>query len=289
MPDSEISVTVLAAISTATVADNILVRLTNGNEYTATVVGYDSDADIAILKVEAEGLTAAICGDSDKLSVGEELVVVGNPLGELGGTVTNGIVSATEREISVNGVKMSLIQTNAAVNPGNSGGGMFNMAGQLVGIVNAKSSGSDVEGLGFAIPVNEALSVSEQLLEYGYVRGKVTIGVTFTEVSNSSFFFYYNLKPGVYVSELTPDLNDKVLKVGDRIIAVNEQEISSSREIKEMLMDCAVGDKMKFQLYRDGKLTEVEVTCYEKVPTTQSDIAFEEKDPSGNQGGRSPK
>ncbi len=273
---------------TAAVADNIIVRLTDGTEYTASVVGYDSDADIAILKVEAEGMTAAVCGDSDKLAVGEELVVVGNPLGELGGTVTNGIVSATEREISVNGVKMSLIQTNAAVNPGNSGGGMFNMAGQLVGIVNAKSSGSNVEGLGFAIPVNEALSVSEQLLEYGYVRGKVTIGVTFTEVSNSSFFFYYNLKPGVYVSELTPGYNDKVLQVGDRIIAVNEQEISSSHDIKEMLMGCAVGDTLKFQLYREGKLTEVEVTCYEKVPTPQSEIAFEEKEP-GSQSDRSPR
>ncbi|MBR5253370.1 MAG: trypsin-like peptidase domain-containing protein, partial [Clostridia bacterium] len=149
------------------VADNIIVRLTNTHVYNASVVGYDTDSDIAVIKIEETGLTAAVIGSSDNLAVGEELVVVGNPLGELGGTVTNGIVSATEREIDVNGVTMSLIQTNAAVSPGNSGGGMFNMKGQLVGIINAKSSGSGVEGLGFAIPVNTALTVTEQLMEYG--------------------------------------------------------------------------------------------------------------------------
>ena len=263
--------------STGAVADTITVRLTDGNTYPADVVGYDSDADIAIIKIAATGLTAAQCGDSDKLTVGEELLVVGNPLGELGGTVTNGIVSATEREIEVNGVKMNLIQTNAAVNPGNSGGGMFNMKGQLVGIVNAKSSGTGIEGLGFAIPIDEALSVTEQLLEYGYVRGKPMIGVTFTEVSNNNFLFYYNIKAGVYVDSLTEGYNDKVLEVGDRIVAVNGTTISSSSEIKAIVTSSAVGDKLTFQVERNGKLTEVEVTCYEKKPTTaqKSDIEFD--------------
>ena len=183
---------------TGSVADNIIVRLTNGQEYAAASVGYDTDSDIAILKIDASGLSAAICGNSDNLAVGEELVVVGNPLGELGGTVTNGIVSATEREISVNGVKMHLIQTNAAVSPGNSGGGMFNMEGKLVGIINAKSSGTGVEGLGFAIPINDALTVTEQLMEYGYVRGKTYIGVGFDVVSSSNtFYYFYGIKPGV--------------------------------------------------------------------------------------------
>ena len=129
------------------VADTVTVRLTDGTEYPAEVKAYDTDEDIAIVKIEAKGLKAVKCGDSDKLVVGQELVIVGNPLGELGGTVTNGIVSATEREIQVGGVSMHLIQTNAAVNPGNSGGGMFNMRGELVGIVNAKSSGTGIEGL----------------------------------------------------------------------------------------------------------------------------------------------
>lgn len=268
---------------TGAVADSITVRLTNGDEYPASVTGYDSESDIAIIKVEAEGLTAAQCGDSDNLAVGEELIIVGNPLGELGGTVTNGIVSATEREIDVNGVKMNLIQTNAAVNPGNSGGGMFNMKGQLVGVVNAKSSGTGIEGLGFAIPVNEALNVAEQLLEYGYVRGKTMIGVTFSEVSSNSFYFYYNIKAGVYVDSLTEGYNDDVLKPGDRVVAVNGNTISTYAEIKSIVTSSSVGDKLKFQVERNGKLMEVEVECFEKVPETENNIEFSESEPSETQ------
>ena len=262
--------------STGSVADSITVRLTNGDEYNATVKGYDAEADIAIIKIEADGLTAAQCGDSDKLAVGEELVIVGNPLGELGGTVTNGIVSATQREIEVNGVKMSLIQTNAAVNPGNSGGGMFNMKGQLVGIVNAKSSGTDIEGLGFAIPINEALEVTEQLLQYGYVRGKTMIGVTFTEVSSNTFYFYYNIQAGVYVDSCTEGYNDDILKPGDRVVAVNGNTVSSTSDIKSIVSSSSVGDKLKFQIERNGKLMEVEVECFEKVPDNQNSIDFDE-------------
>lgn len=259
---------------TQKLADNITVRLTNGDEYTAEVKGYDADADIAVLKIDADGLTPAVCGNSDNLAVGEEVVVVGNPLGKLGGTVTNGIVSATEREIQISGVTMTLIQTNAAVNPGNSGGGMFNMKGELVGIVNAKSSGSGIEGLGFAIPVNDAVNVMKQLLEYGYVRGKPMIGVTFAEVSNSSFMFYYDLKEGIYVSDLTKGYNDDVLKVGDRVIAVNGTEISSYNDIKSIVSASDVGDVLTFQIYRDGKLMEVEVTCYEKLPDGAAGVDF---------------
>lgn len=263
--------------SNSTVADNITVRLTDSTEHNASVIAYDSDADIAIIKIEAEGLVPAQCGDSDKLTVGEELVVVGNPLGELGGSVTNGIVSATEREIQMGGVTMHLIQTNAAVNPGNSGGGMFNMKGQLVGIINAKSTGTGIEGLGFAIPINTALEVSEQLLQYGYVRGKTMIGVSFQDVSSNNYYYYYNIKAGVYVAELTEGYNDDVLKVGDRVIAVNGEEVTSSQDIKAVVTSSSVGDKIKFQLYRDNKLMEVEVTCYEKVPDSQANIQFEQE------------
>jgi serine protease Do len=260
----------------ANVADTVTVRLTDGSEFPADVKVYDSEEDIAIIKIKASGLTPAHCGDSDKLAVGEELVIVGNPLGELGGSVSNGIVSATEREIQVGGVSMHLIQTNAAVNPGNSGGGMFNMKGELVGIVNAKSSGTGIEGLGFAIPINQVLGVTEQLLEYGYVRGKPMIGVSFTDVSGSNYFFYYNVKAGVYVSGLVAGMNDNVLKEGDRIIAVNGEEISSSDDIKALVYASSVGDKMTFQLYREGKLMEVEVTCYERTPETKdASISFD--------------
>lgn len=265
------------------VADNITVRLTNGEEYKATAIGADADSDIAVLKIEAENLTFAVAGNSDNLAVGEEVVVVGNPLGELGGTVTNGIVSATEREMDVNGVTMHLIQSNAAVNPGNSGGGMFNMKGELIGIVNAKSSGTGIEGLGFAIPINEALNINAQLLQYGYVRGKVMIGVGFDQVENSSsmFMYYYNVKPGLYVTSLTEGYNDSVLQVGDRVIAVNGEEVTTVADVKAIVSAASVGDKLKFQLYRDGKLIGVEVTCYEKVPDGKqsADIQFEAQQP----------
>jgi len=265
--------------SGTTIADNITVRLTNGEEYKATAIGADADSDVAVLKIEAQGLTFAVAGNSDNLAVGEEVVVVGNPLGELGGTVTNGIVSATEREMEVNGVTMSLIQSNAAVNPGNSGGGMFNMKGELIGIVNAKSSGTGIEGLGFAIPINEALQINEQLLQYGYVRGKTMIGVSFNQVDNSAsmFMYYYNMKPGLYVSSLSEGYNDDVLQVGDRVIAVNGEEVSTQADVKAIVTESSVGDKLKFQLYREGKLIEVEVTCFEKVPdgVEGSDIEFE--------------
>ena len=136
-----------------------------------------------MIKIKANDLSAAVWGDSESLTVGEQIVVVGNPLGELGGTVTTGIVSASDREIKIDDTKMTLLQTDAAVNPGNSGGGMFNFKGELVGIVNAKSSGTGIEGLGFAIPSNDAKDVVEQLLEFGYVKGKVYLGISFYEAN----------------------------------------------------------------------------------------------------------
>ena len=267
------------------VADTVTVRLTDGTEYPAEVKAYDTDEDIAIVKIDAKGLKAVKCGDSDKLVVGQELVIVGNPLGELGGTVTNGIVSATERKIQVGGVTMHLIQTNAAVNPGNSGGGMFNMRGELVGIVNAKSSGTGIEGLGFAIPVNKAVSVSEELMTKGYVSGKPMIGVSFEDVSDNtgSLFFFggrtSDIKPGVYVRSLVEGMNDKVLKEGDRVIAVNGDEIGSSEDIKAAVSAASIGDKLTLQLYREGKLMEVEVTVFERTPdvTAAASSAAEEK------------
>lgn len=252
-----------------TIAEKITVRLTDGSEYDATVVGTDADADIAIIKIDKSGLTPAVMGDSDTLSVGEDVIAVGNPLGELGGSVTNGIISALDREISVNGVEMNLLQTNAAVNPGNSGGGLFNMRGELIGVVNAKSSGDGVEGLGFAIPVNDALNVAEQLMEYGYVKGKVVIGISLYDVTDASMARYLGLSGyGTYITDVTAGYNDDVLQVGDRIISVNGEEISSSEDVTAIVKKASVGDKLTFQVSRNGKITEVEVTCYEKVPET---------------------
>ena len=267
-------------------AETITARLTDGEEYKAEVITYDSDEDIAILKIDAKGLVPVRCGDSDRLIVGEELVVVGNPLGKLGGSVSNGIVSATQREIEIGGVTMSLIQTNAAVNPGNSGGGMFNMKGELIGIVNCKSYGEEIEGLGFAIPINQALKVSEELLTKGYVSGKPMLGIQLDDVSNqsNSFFFFYSVRSGLYVTAVSEGLNDKVFKVGDRIIAVDGEEVSSREDVKTILYKHAVGDKIKVQLYRDNKLMEVEATLYERVPDADQSATFGEADVKGSLG-----
>ena len=260
-----------------TPADTITVRLTNGEEYKAELIGTDSDSDIAVLKIEAAGLTPAVCGNSDNLVVGEAVLAVGNPLGELGGTQTEGIISALDREIDVNGTTMTLLQTSAAVNHGNSGGELFNMRGELIGVVNAKSSGTGIEGLGFAIPINDALNVSEQLLEYGYVRGKVAIGVSFYECTDALEARYYGLPGyGVYVMELTKGYNENVLQILDRIISIDGKEISTFSDISSIVKEHSVGDVLKFQISRDGQIMEVDVTCYEKVPAGIGEVEFEE-------------
>ena len=250
------------------VADLITVRLRNGDEYKAECIGTDSESDIAVLKIEANDLKFAVAGDSSKLLVGDEVVAVGNPLGELGGTVTDGIISATSREIDVDGTKMTLLQTNAAINPGNSGGGLFNMRGELIGIVNAKSSGTGIEGLGFAIPVNVALEVFGEICEHGYVTGRTFIGVRFLEVNDAfdAYRYFKSKSTGVYVYETTDGYNDGVLKYGDRVIAVDGKEITSYDDIKSIVKAASVGDKLKFSVYREGKLTEVDVKCFEYVP-----------------------
>ena len=181
----------------------ITVALHDGTTYEAQLIATDSKMDIGVIKIEASGLTPAILGDSDSLSVGEPVVAVGNPLGQLGGTVTDGIVSALDREIILNNERRNLLQTNAAINPGNSGGGLFNADGELVGIVVAKSSGEDVEGLGFAIPINDAKPIIEDLIAQGYVGGRVSLGVTALDLTSPQLAAQYGYKtPGVYVQSV---------------------------------------------------------------------------------------
>ena len=260
--------------STGKLADSVKVRLTDGSEYDAKVVGHDSDSDIAVIKIEAKNLSPAVLGSSDSLKVGEQVIAVGNPLGELGGTVTGGIISATNREISVDNNMMNLIQIDAAINPGNSGGGLFNMKGELIGIVNAKSTGSDVEGLGFAIPIDEAGRVAEELISNGYVSGKSYVGISLTDITDSFTAYYYfkNQSTGVYITQVQEGYNDGVLQYGDRIAAIDGTEISSSADVKEIVKEHKVGDEMTFTVSRNGKMTDVTVKCYEYVP--QSDVSF---------------
>ena len=246
-------------------ATKIVARLTNGLEYEAKLAGSDAESDIALLKIEATGLAFAGMGNSDALKVGQEIVVIGNPLGRLGGSVTNGIVSALDREVSIEGEAMNLLQTNAAVNPGNSGGGLFNLAGELVGIVNAKTSGTGIEGIGFAIPINDALAVAKELSEHGYVRGRTDLGINYLEVAEITVqhLMYGYTKPGVYV--IDSPLNTE-LKNGDRIVAIDNIEISKLSDIKAIIREHKIGDMVSVTVVRNNRNVTVTATCYEYVP-----------------------
>lgn len=242
-------------------ARKITVRLTNGETYTPVLVGCDTQTDIAVLKISAEDLPAAILGDSDSLVVGELAVAVGNPLGQLGGTVTEGIISALNRTITLDGVEMTLLQTTAAINPGNSGGGLFNGQAQLIGIVNAKCSGSDIEGLGFAIPINSVKEVIKQIISYGYVRGRVDLGVTLLDISDTFTALMYGVREtGVYVA-LTA--NSSYFQVGDRIVSINNEKVSKAAQVNRLLKDYKVGDRVKFVVKRANRLIELNVTLAE--------------------------
>lgn len=255
--------------SNTTYADRVTVTMKNGTEYDAEVIGGDPNADVAVLKVElgdGERLRAAIFADSNTLAVGEEVIAIGNPLGELSGTVTNGIISALAREISVEGVTMNLLQTNAAINPGNSGGGLFNMKGQLIGLVNAKSSGTGIEGLGFAIPANDALETAKSIIENGGAvkESTVKIGITTYNIQTASDAIKYGFNAlGVYVVEVEAGYNDNALKVGDRIIAVNGKEITQGSDVAAIVKAASAGDVLEFIVYRDGRMVTADVVCYE--------------------------
>ena len=251
-------------------ASNIKVTI-GDKDYTATVVGEDSTSDIAVIKIDADGLTPAIVGDSDKLTVGDGVVAVGNPLGELGGTVTSGIVSALNRSVTIQGSSsvntMSLIQMDASVSPGNSGGGLFNMNGELVGIVNAKSSDSDAEGLGFAIPVNDAIKVAQDLLENGYVTGRPYMGITYLAVTDQQTAAQLGVNAyGIYVVDVVSGgPADKAgLKAGDRIVSVDNTEVAQKADLSSIMQEHSAGDTLSIVIARDGQMQTVSLTLGEK-------------------------
>lgn len=244
-------------------AQTIIVRLNSGESYQASLVGRDVRTDIAVLKIDASGLKPVVFGDSGKLIIGEPAIVIGNPLGELGGTVTEGIISALDRDIVVDGESMNLLQTSAAVNPGNSGGGLFNNRGELVGIVNAKSGGFDVEGLGFAIPVNTAASVIEQIIDFGYVPGRPILGVRLIDITDPGTASYYRVQnTGVYVYE-SMALNG--LQTADRIISINGREVRNTIEVRKIIDLYAVGDTVKVKVQRGISELELQITLIEET------------------------
>ena len=247
-------------------ADSITVRLNDGTEFAAILVGSDEQTDVAILWIDPGEyrLTVATLGSSYDLVAGEDVIAIGNPLGSLGGTVTEGIISATERQISVGGNEMTLLQVSAPINPGNSGGGLFNMAGELVGVVNAKMSSEEIEGLGFAIPSDTAYEIACELIEYRYVRGRATTGLTLVDVESiQTAMYYFNSRyTGVYVYESVSD----VLKYGDRILSVNGTELEQSTHLSELLRGSKVGDTVVFEIYRGKEQMTVELVLMEQIP-----------------------
>ncbi len=248
--------------------DKIYVRLTNGDTYEAALRGTDEDGDIAILKITPQAgkpLTVAKLGSSKSLLLGEEVIAIGNPLGELGGTVTNGIISATEREVSVDGVKMKLLQTNAAINSGNSGGGLFNLAGELIGVVNAKYSASGVEGLGFAIPIDTAYGKSiKDLLQVGYVRGVPALGVQLVEKTGGNLFSV------VYGASVYDPPASSPFKDGDYIYSIDGTVVysistSALAAIKSIVRSHEVGDVLSVVVKRGNEKITLSVTLTEYI------------------------
>ena len=260
-------------------ASNITVSI-GDKDYPATLVGEDTTSDIAVVKVDATGLTPATVGDSDNLKVGESVMAVGNPLGELGGTVTSGIVSALNRSVSIQGSSsvntMSLIQMDASVSPGNSGGGLFNMNGELIGLVNAKSSSSDAEGLGFAIPINDAIKVAQDLLENGYVSGRPYMGITYLAVTDAQTAAQLNVSAyGVYVVDVVQGgPADKAgLKAGDRIVSIDGTEIAQRDDLGTLIQQHTAGDTLSITVARDGQMQTVSLTLGEKNTSTNAQAA----------------
>ncbi len=245
-------------------AHSITVRLKNGESYPANLVGKDKKTDLAVLKIEAAGLRPVFFGDSSTLTVGEVAVTIGNPLGELGGTLTEGIISALDRDIFVEGQSMQLLQTSAAVNPGNSGGGLFNSRGELVGIINAKSGGMNVEGLGFAIPVNLVAEIVEEIIDHGYVTGRPILGVKLVDISDVRTAMLYGVSStGVYVFEAT---EDNGLLSGDRLVSIAGREIKSSADVRAVIDDFAVGDTVIVRAGRSDNIVDLPVTLVEGGP-----------------------
>lgn len=266
--------------STYGLASGVSILLSDNTEYTATIKGYDEDTDIAVLKVDATDLTAAEFGNSDELQVGELVIAIGNPLGfELFGSVTCGIVSALNREITINDKNMSLIQTDAAINSGNSGGPLINSYGQVIGINSAKMStnystgGASVEGLGFAIPMTQAQTIIDDLINFGYVTGRPQIGITVSDIDEYTAALY-NMPMGVYVRSVTPNGAADLagIQEGDIILGVNGESVASSNDLNALKDQHNAGDTITLNIYRNGNDMDIDVVLQE---VTQGDAIFE--------------
>ena len=250
-------------------ATSLKVTTTDGTEYDASVVGKDSQTDLAVIKVDANNLQAATLGDSDILQVGDPAIAIGNPSGELGGTVTTGIISATDRQITIDDETMTLLHTDAAINPGNSGGGLFNADGNLIGIVNAKESSTGIEGLGFAIPITPAQDIITELMENGSVTSRPALNVSLYDYTSKNQGQYSKYEDGCYIVQIVKNgAADKAgLKQNDRILSFDGEQIQSTSDVKNVLKKHKIGDTVKMVVERDSKKITVEITLQAQTQT----------------------
>ena len=248
----------------------VTVMLHDGTRYEASIVGVEDCNDIAVLKIDASGLDPVTFGDSDKLSVGDDVYAVGNPLGELEFSMTTGRVSALDRLITTDesAEAINMFQIDAAVNSGNSGGPVYNANGEVVGIVTAKYSETGVEGLGFAIPINDAVKIAEDLINKGYVTGKAYMGVSIDERYNSMYSQYYNMPIGAFIKSVEPGscADNAGIQSGDIITKLGDVEITGYSDLKQAIKQYSAGDTAEVELYRAGESRTITVTFDEAVP-----------------------
>ena len=276
-------------------SNSVQVTTYDNTAYSAAIVGYDESNDIAVLKIDATGLTPVVLGDSDELYVGDEVMAIGNPLGELTFSLTVGYVSALDREVTLSsGTTMDLIQTDAAINSGNSGGALFNSYGEVVGITNAKysssssSSTASIDNIGFAIPINHVKNIITSIIEKGYIV-KPYIGVSVTTVSSE--MVSYGLPQGAAVKVVSEDSPAAAsgLKVNDIITAINGEEITTSSELVKIVSACQPGDEMTLTVYRQGESEQLTLTLtvgeQQKSALADTTSSSTQQQSSGSYGG----
>ena len=246
------------------------VILNDGTSYDAKVIGFESNSDVAVIKIDATGLNPAFIGDSGKIRVGQTIYAVGNPFGDLVYTMTDGIVSALDRPVTVEGKTIRTFQFSAAVNSGNSGGPIYDTNGEVIGIVTAKVIRGNVEGIGFAIPINDAIEIATELIEHGYISGRPLIGITAQTVS-PGHADYYGWVVGAYIRSVAPDsaAESAGLAVGDIVISIGGEEIDSMEALKFALRSYKAGDTTTITVWRNGEVIELSITFDEDLSAGQ--------------------
>ena len=258
-------------------ASSVTVTMHDGTEYAAKIVGSDSTNDVAVLKIEEDvTLQAVTIGSSDALSVGDQVVAIGNPLGELTSTLTVGYVSAKERDVTTDGTTINMIQTDAAINSGNSGGPLFNSQGEVVGITTAKysgssSSGATIEGIGFAIPIDDVMPLVDDLMNYGYINSAY-LGVMVSDMDTTTAS-YYGLPVGAYVQEVTSGYcaERAGLQAKDIIVALGDYEVESISDLTKALRKFKAGDTTTITVFRSGQELSLSITLDEKPQETTTE------------------